>query len=68
MRLFYCILEKCRDFFPAIELLVEQILKTGASTVISTDMGCLMHLEGYIKQKGHNLRTLHLADVLANGW
>lgn len=47
---------------------VNNALATGAQYMISTDMSCLMHLEGYIKQKGHNLRTLHLADVLANGW
>lgn len=47
---------------------VNNALATGAQYMISTDLSCLMHLEGYIKQKGHNLRTLHLADVLANGW
>ena len=47
---------------------VNNALATGAQYMISTDISCLLHLEGYIKQKGHNLRTLHLADVLANGW
>lgn len=47
---------------------VNNALATDAQYMISTDLSCLMHLEGYIKQKGHNLRTLHLADVLANGW
>jgi L-lactate dehydrogenase complex protein LldE len=47
---------------------VNHALATGAQYMISTDLSCLMHLDGYIKQKGHNLRTLHLADVLANGW
>ena len=47
---------------------VNNALATGAQYMISTDISCLMHLEGYIKQKGHSLRTLHLADVLANGW
>ena len=45
-----------------------QALATGAQYMISTDLSCLMHLDGYIKQKGYNLRTLHLADVLVNGW
>jgi len=44
---------------------VEQILKTGASIVISTDMGCLMHLEGYITKNNIPLKVIHLADVLA---
>ncbi len=41
---------------------------TDAQYLISTDMSCLMHLDGYIKHKGVNLKVLHLADVLANGW
>lgn len=41
---------------------------TDAQYLISTDMSCLMHLDGYIKNKGSNLKVLHLADVLANGW
>jgi L-lactate dehydrogenase complex protein LldE len=45
---------------------VEQILKAGAEVVISTDMGCLMHLEGYAKKNGVELRVMHLADVLAS--
>ena len=47
---------------------VENALATGAQYLISTDLSCLMHLQGYIKQKGYSLQTLHLADVLANGW
>ncbi len=47
---------------------VEHALETGAQYLISTDLSCLMHLQGYISQKNHNLRTLHMADVLANGW
>jgi L-lactate dehydrogenase complex protein LldE len=41
---------------------------TGAQYIISTDHSCLMHLDGYIRKKGHPLKTLHIADVLANGW
>ena len=47
---------------------VENALATGAEYLISTDLSCLMHLEGYIKNKGYSLKTIHLADVLANGW
>lgn len=47
---------------------VENALATGAEYLISTDMSCLMHLEGYIKSKNYNLKTLHIADVLASGW
>jgi L-lactate dehydrogenase complex protein LldE len=47
---------------------VENALATGADYLISTDHSCLMHLQGYIKQKGYSLQTMHLADVLASGW
>ncbi len=44
---------------------VEQIQDSGAEIVISTDMGCLMHLEGYITKNSIPLKVMHLADVLA---
>jgi len=47
---------------------VENALATGASYLISTDLSCLMHQQGYIAQRGYNLTTMHLADVLVSGW
>jgi L-lactate dehydrogenase complex protein LldE len=47
---------------------VENALLTKANYLISTDLSCLMHLDGYIKNRGYNLKTMHIADVLANGW
>ena len=47
---------------------ITHALATGAKYLISTDISCLMHLDGYIKNKGYNIKTLHIADVLANGW
>lgn len=47
---------------------VENALATGAEYLISTDLSCLMHLQGYIDNKGYKLKTMHLADVLASGW
>ncbi|OIR07521.1 lactate utilization protein A [mine drainage metagenome] len=41
---------------------------TEAEYIISTDMSCLMHIDGRIKNVGSNLKVLHLADVLASGW
>lgn len=41
---------------------------TGAEYLVSTDMSCLMHLDGYIKKKGLSIKTMHIADVLASGW
>lgn len=47
---------------------VENALATGADYIISTDLSCLMHLQGYIKHKGLAIKTMHLADVLASGY
>ena len=47
---------------------VHHALDTGAEYIISTDMSCLMQLNGFIKTKGFPLKTMHIADVLANGW
>ncbi len=47
---------------------VENALATGAQYLVSTDLSCLMHLQGYIRKKGYALQTMHLADVLASGW
>ncbi len=47
---------------------VEHALSTGADYIISTDASCLLHLQAYIDQKRLRIRTMHLADVLANGW
>ena len=43
-------------------------LATGAKYIISTDLSCLMQLDGLIKNKNLPLKTMHIADVLANGW
>ena len=47
---------------------VNNALATGVECIISTDLSCLMHIDGVIRHKGHKLQTMHLADVLASGW
>lgn len=47
---------------------ITHALNTGAECIISTDLSCLMQIEGYIKNKQLPLRTMHIADVLASGW
>ena len=47
---------------------VENALATNAEYIISTDLSCLMHIQGYINHKGYSIKTMHLADVLASGW
>ena len=47
---------------------ITNALATGAEYLISTDMSCLMHIDGCAKYKGADMKVLHLATVLANGW
>lgn len=47
---------------------VQSALDTGAEYMISTDVSCMMHIQGYIDNHKLPMRTLHIADVLASGW
>lgn len=47
---------------------VSNAMATGAEYIISTDLSCLMQLEGFIKGKNLPIKTMHIADVLASGW
>lgn len=41
-------------------------LATGAEYLVSGDSSCLMHVGGMLEHRGSNVKTLHLAEVLAN--
>lgn len=45
---------------------VEHAIKTGAEYIVSTEASCLMNIEAYIKKQKLPVKTIHLADVLAN--
>jgi L-lactate dehydrogenase complex protein LldE len=47
---------------------VENAMAAGADYIISTDASCLLHLQSYIDKNSLPIQTMHLADVLANGW
>ena len=47
---------------------VDNALETGAEMIISTDLSCLMHINGYAKRANKPIKTMHIADVLASGW
>lgn len=47
---------------------VEQAMGLGAEYLISTDLSCLMHMQGYVQKNNLPIKTLHLADVLSTGW
>lgn len=40
---------------------------TRSDYLISTDMSCLMHIQGIMNDKGQSMKCLHIADVLASG-
>lgn len=47
---------------------VQSALDAGATYIISADLSCLLHLDTYIQQQQLPLKTMHLADVLVQGW
>lgn len=40
----------------------------GAEYIISSDISCLMHLEGHIRHQQLPIQVAHIADVLTKGW
>jgi L-lactate dehydrogenase complex protein LldE len=38
---------------------------TGAEYIVSNDSSCLMHIQGLLDRQGSKLKTIHLAEVLA---
>lgn len=47
---------------------VKSALDTGAKYMITTDVSCMMHIQGYINENKFPIQTMHIADVLASGW
>lgn len=47
---------------------VNHATTTQADYLISTDMSCLMHIDGCNQHKQAGLKVMHLADVLASGY
>ncbi|WP_421939476.1 (Fe-S)-binding protein [Pedobacter sp.] len=47
---------------------VNHALAQNADYIISTDLSCLLHLQGYIEKNNIAIKTMHIADVLTNGW
>lgn len=45
---------------------IESILNTGASAVVSTDMGCLMQIGGALSRRNIPVKEMHLAELLAS--
>lgn len=47
---------------------IENAMKTGAEFIVSTDSSCLMHQQGFADRNKKEIKTIHIADVLASGW
>jgi len=56
--------------FPMISTAMGEVkcasaLETGADYITSNDSSCLMHLQGLLDRQGSRLKTIHLAEILA---
>ena len=43
---------------------IANVLATNADTLISCDMGCLMHIGGGLSRQGHQVSVRHIAEIL----
>jgi L-lactate dehydrogenase complex protein LldE len=48
-----------------VEDKVNNIIESGADTVVGCDMGCLMNIQGMLSRKGSGIKVLHIAQILA---
>jgi L-lactate dehydrogenase complex protein LldE len=48
-----------------LEEKMDCIIRSGAETVVASDMGCLMHIAGGLSRQGQPVRTAHIAEILA---
>jgi L-lactate dehydrogenase complex protein LldE len=44
---------------------VNNIIASGADTVVGCDMGCLMNIQGMLSRMGSNVKVMHIAQILA---
>jgi L-lactate dehydrogenase complex protein LldE len=47
---------------------VNNIESCGADFVVGCDSSCLMNIDGVLKKKSSNIRTMHLSELLISGW
>jgi len=45
---------------------IECILNSGADTLVSSDMGCLMNIGGALSRRNISIKVMHLAELLAS--
>ena len=56
--------------FPMISTAMGEVkcasaIETGADYIVSNDLSCLMHQQGLLSRQGAKIKTIHLAEVLA---
>ena len=49
-----------------VDVKVDDILATGADTLLANDLGCLINIAGRLKRRGSEIRVRHISEVLAN--
>jgi L-lactate dehydrogenase complex protein LldE len=45
---------------------VDHIVNSGADTVVGCDTGCLLNIAGAVSRRGLSIKTMHIAEILAN--
>jgi L-lactate dehydrogenase complex protein LldE len=48
-----------------VETKIEQVIETGADTLLAGDLGCLLNMAGKLQREGAGIRVRHVAEVLA---
>ncbi len=43
---------------------LDNVLATGASTLIAGDTGCIMHMQGGLRRRGSDVQVVHIAELL----
>ena len=46
---------------------IDNILASGADTVVGCDLGCLLNIQGLISRRGLDIKVKHIAEILASG-
>ena len=48
-----------------VETKIDQVIETGADTLLAGDLGCLMNMAGKLQRQGAGVQVRHVAEVLA---
>ena len=43
---------------------LDNVIETGASTLIAGDTGCIMHMQGGLRRRGSDVQVVHIAELL----